>query len=57
MVPKDLKYTSEHEWVRVEGDVVTIGISDYAQQLESEFEEVSENLDDRIDKWVGLPTQ
>ena len=32
MVPKDLKYTSEHEWVRVEGDVVTIGISDYAQQ-------------------------
>jgi len=32
MVPKDLKYTGEHEWVRVEGDVVTIGISDYAQQ-------------------------
>ena len=32
VVPKDLKYTSEHEWVRVEGDVITIGITDYAQQ-------------------------
>ena len=32
MVPKDLIYTEEHEWVRVEGDSATIGISDYAQQ-------------------------
>ena len=31
MVPKDLKYTREHEWVRVEGDAATIGITDYAQ--------------------------
>lgn len=30
-VPKDLKYTKEHEWVRVEGDVVTVGVTDYAQ--------------------------
>jgi len=29
--PNDLKYTSEHEWVRVEGDVATVGITDYAQ--------------------------
>jgi glycine cleavage system H protein len=28
----DVKYTNEHEWVRVEGDVGTVGISDYAQQ-------------------------
>lgn len=27
----DLKYTEEHEWVRVEGDVAVCGISDYAQ--------------------------
>lgn len=27
----DLKYSAEHEWVRVEGDIVTIGISDFAQ--------------------------
>ena len=32
MVPKKLLYTEEHEWVRVEGDSATIGISDYAQQ-------------------------
>jgi glycine cleavage system H protein len=30
-VPADLKYTKTHEWVRVDGDVATIGISDYAQ--------------------------
>ena len=32
MLPKDLKYTSEHEWVKVTGDRVTIGITDYAQK-------------------------
>jgi glycine cleavage system H protein len=30
-VPSDLKYTSTHEWVRVEGDIATIGVTDYAQ--------------------------
>ncbi len=29
--PKDLKYTREHEWVKVEGGVATVGITDYAQ--------------------------
>jgi glycine cleavage system H protein len=29
--PGDLKYTKEHEWVRIEGDTGTIGITDYAQ--------------------------
>lgn len=29
--PPDLKYTKEHEWVRVEGDIGTVGITDYAQ--------------------------
>jgi glycine cleavage system H protein len=29
--PNDLKYTAEHEWVRVEGKVATVGITDYAQ--------------------------
>ena len=28
----DLKYTKEHEWIRVEGDTGTIGITDFAQQ-------------------------
>ncbi len=30
-IPQDLRYTKEHEWVRLEGDVITIGITDYAQ--------------------------
>lgn len=30
-VPTDLKYTKTHEWIRIEGDTVTIGITDYAQ--------------------------
>lgn len=30
--PADLKYTKDHEWVRVEGDTATIGITDFAQR-------------------------
>ncbi len=30
-VPAELKYTKSHEWVRVEGDTVTIGITEFAQ--------------------------
>ncbi len=30
MVPSDLRYTKEHEWVRVEGDVATVGITAHA---------------------------
>jgi glycine cleavage system H protein len=30
-VPKELKYTKDHEWVRIEGDILTIGITDFAQ--------------------------
>jgi glycine cleavage system H protein len=30
--PENLKFTKTHEWVRVEDDVVTVGIADYAQQ-------------------------
>ena len=31
-VPPELRYSKEHEWVRVEGDLATIGITDYAQE-------------------------
>ncbi|HET9081418.1 MAG TPA: glycine cleavage system protein GcvH [Trebonia sp.] len=31
-VPAELRYTQEHEWVAVEGDVATVGITDYATQ-------------------------
>ena len=30
MIPSDLRYTKEHEWVRVEGDVATVGITQHA---------------------------
>jgi glycine cleavage system H protein len=30
-VPADLKYVESHEWVKVDGDVVTIGVTDFAQ--------------------------
>ena len=29
--PQNLKYTNEHEWIRVEGDIAYVGITDYAQ--------------------------
>jgi glycine cleavage system H protein len=31
MLPDDLLYTEKHEWVRIEGDTATVGISDYAR--------------------------
>lgn len=30
-LPKDLKYTVDHEWVRIEGDIATVGVTDFAQ--------------------------
>lgn len=32
MNPKDLKYTKEHEWLKIEGNTAIIGITDYAQK-------------------------
>ena len=31
MIPEDLRYTTDHEWIRTEGDVVRVGVTDYAQ--------------------------
>ena len=31
MVPEDLRYTKEHEWIKIEGDTATVGITDHAQ--------------------------
>lgn len=30
-VPENLKYTAEHEWIRVEGDEIVVGVTDFAQ--------------------------
>jgi glycine cleavage system H protein len=32
LLPKDIKYTEEHEWVKVDGDRVKVGITEYAQK-------------------------
>ena len=32
MYPSDLKYTKDHEWIRIEGDTGVVGITDFAQQ-------------------------
>lgn len=42
-VPADLRYTEEHEWVRIEGDIAIIGVTDFAQDA----------LTDVV--WVELP--
>lgn len=49
-IPAELKYTKDHEWVKIEGDVVTIGITDFAQSelgdiVYVEVETVDETLD------------
>ena len=48
-LPTDLLFTEKHEWVRIEGDIATIGITDYAQSelgdvCEFEFPEVGDEL-------------
>ncbi|MDH4249335.1 MAG: glycine cleavage system protein H, partial [Deltaproteobacteria bacterium] len=32
MIPTNLKYTKDHEWVRQEGAILTVGITDFAQE-------------------------
>src|SRR5688572_14140310 len=49
-IPANLKYTKDHEWLRVEGDVAFIGITDFAQRelgdiVFVEIETVGETLD------------
>nr|NQU89229.1 glycine cleavage system protein GcvH [Bacteroidota bacterium] len=49
-IPDNLKYTKDHEWIRTEGDVIFIGITDYAQNelgdiVYIEVETVGEKLD------------
>ncbi|HAA15959.1 MAG TPA: glycine cleavage system protein GcvH [Cytophagales bacterium] len=49
--PEDLKYTKEHEWVRVDGEYAVIGITDYAQGELGDIVYVDvEQLDEEVDK-------
>ncbi len=31
-IPEELKYTKDHEWIKIEGDIATVGITDFAQK-------------------------
>jgi len=49
-LPKDLKYTKDHEWVRIDGDIATVGISDFAQSELGDIVYVEvETLDEELD--------
>ncbi len=48
-IPQELKYTKDHEWVKIEGDIATIGVTDFAQSelgdiVYVEVESVGETL-------------
>ncbi|KQC13950.1 MAG: glycine cleavage system protein H [Desulfuromonas sp. SDB] len=44
-IPEDLKYTKSHEWIKIEGNIITIGITDFAQQELSDIVYVEFQLD------------
>ena len=50
-VPVELKYTKDHEWIKIEGDIATVGITDYAQGELGDIVYVEvETLDETLDK-------
>ena len=50
-IPSDLKYTKDHEWIRIEGDSAIIGITDFAQGELGDIVYVDvDSLDDNVDK-------
>ena len=50
-IPEDLKYTKDHEWVKLEGDKVTVGITDFAQGELGDIVYVDvDSVDETIDR-------
>ena len=50
-IPSDLKYTKDHEWVKVEGAIATVGITDFAQGELGDIVYVEvETVDETLDK-------
>jgi len=50
-IPVELKYTKDHEWVKIEGDIATVGITEFAQSELGDIVYVDvETLDETIDK-------
>lgn len=50
-VPSNLKYTRDHEWIKIDGDIATVGITDFAQGELGDIVYVEvETLDETLDK-------
>ena len=50
-IPSELKYTKDHEWVKIEGDIAIVGITDFAQRELGDIVYVDvETLDETVDK-------
>lgn len=50
-IPSELKYTKDHEWVQLDGDIATVGITDFAQGELGDIVYVEvETLDETLDK-------
>lgn len=50
-IPSELKYTKDHEWVKIDGDVATVGITDFAQGELGDIVYVEvETLDETLNK-------
>ncbi|MCL4151129.1 UNVERIFIED_CONTAM: hypothetical protein GTU68_034587 [Idotea baltica] len=50
-IPSDLKYTKDHEWIKIEGDIATIGITDFAQGELGDIVYVEvDTLDETLDR-------
>lgn len=50
-IPSELKYTKDHEWISIDGDIATVGITDFAQGELGDIVYVEvETLDETLDK-------
>ena len=50
-VPKELKYTKDHEWLSLDGEVATVGVTDFAQSELGDIDYVEvETLDETLEK-------
>jgi glycine cleavage system H protein len=50
-IPSDLKYTKDHEWIKIEGDTATVGITDFAQGELGDIVYVDvDTLDDTVER-------
>ena len=50
-LPEDLKYTKDHEWIKIENDIATVGITDFAQTELGDIVYVDiDSVDEKIDQ-------